>query len=221
MDQKVKVGVGASVFITDSQNKTIFRGSYKLTHCGIVVEVELYATTKGLDIVNNKCARYNEINLISDSRTALNSLCQESHNTAEEITDNFTYIKTSDTRLDFFWIRNHNAIDGNKRADRLDKNSTYPREKLFTKNFRLIAIVAILNSCQSEWDSEFISSINDFLKNQDFGAEYKISQLLTEMNNFKFYLIYIVLARLKKKTVTIAILLHKLLRIVFLPRKTY
>ncbi|XP_023244773.1 uncharacterized protein LOC111642634 [Centruroides sculpturatus] len=196
-------GTGAGFTIKNSDNRTSYQSYQKLaSHCSIS-QAEMWAILKALQyILNNLDIYKGNIFILTDSKMALHSLCNNSHPTVLTNTVQNTARTLSELRtLNFAWVPAHTGVDGNERADLLAKlganSSIQPSYTALPQKKLKSELINIINSAwQREWRTadtgrncfSFIPTIDIRNAARHFVPNKYVSQVLLGHGNFPAYL---------------------------------
>jgi ribonuclease HI len=121
-----------------------------------VFQAELFAIMKALDWVSSKTSDWKKVNLLSDSKSSVQALEDGAPNNPMvfSIQTASRKLKSRGIDCEFLWVRGHNGLLGNERADELAKDAALhvKTAKMYTKFPLSYAKREIRLKSLSEWE---------------------------------------------------------------------
>ncbi|XP_023237707.1 uncharacterized protein LOC111640190 [Centruroides sculpturatus] len=189
--------VGSS-FVVYENNVEVYNQSIRLHERCTIFQAELYAIKKAItwtiQTQNNET-----IILYTDSRSAYNIIYSNKlHHLAEDIRN---LIRHATCNIKIHWVKAHQGVTGNERADMLAKyaaeNTALPIEydKLSVNTLKKIIWEETIKIWQQQWDQnsshityKFIPDLKHFYSIKYFYPSHITSQIFTNHGKFASYL---------------------------------
>ncbi|XP_045540649.1 uncharacterized protein LOC123722558 [Papilio machaon] len=123
-----RVGAAASFWKEETEKRY---ATIKLSNFCSVFQAELAAIKQALQLILHKHKSYEEVTLLSDSRSALQTICDPTslHPLAAEVREHLATLESKGIKIDFAWIKAHQGLCGNERADELAKKAALTSKK--------------------------------------------------------------------------------------------
>ncbi|XP_039758863.1 uncharacterized protein LOC120632890 [Pararge aegeria] len=178
---KGKVGVAISVWERGVETKAM---KLKLEPFCTVFQAEMYALDRAVRHIKDK--NIQKSNLFSDSKSSLDLIKRHTttHPLACSIRKNLIAIQKQGKALHIFWVKAHVGVEGNERADHLDKEAAlYKRTKA---DYDACPISYIKHSIRSDtlekWQNRYGKIPQDQLPEQ-LSYFYQMSNRPTKFSN--------------------------------------
>ncbi|XP_023236859.1 uncharacterized protein LOC111635946 [Centruroides sculpturatus] len=185
---KIEGNVGCS-FVVYNNNNEVNNEIYKLDNMCSVFQAELFAIGKAIEFINRN---YTNISATvhTDSLSAYNILLSNKlHPLAESIRND---IRLSDCKIHLNWVRAHQGLEGNERADQLAKTATtinndrITYSKLSQQSLRKLLLQDTIRIWQDMWDRNsdhitysFIPHLDNYINFNWYMLDFYTSQIMS------------------------------------------
>ncbi|XP_067124889.1 uncharacterized protein [Centruroides vittatus] len=190
-------GVGCAYVVYDNSEE-IHNQKFRLHPQCNVFQAELLAISKATNWINNTYSNF-KIDIYTDSLSALKMIYSiKLHPLAVEIRNN---ICVSNNNIQIFWVRSHQGMEGNERADALakeaalDPNISYDYGKISQGTLKRLLREEAIDTWQSHWNElghhiikQFIPDLRQHNKIKWFTPDHYTTQFLSNHGKFAHYL---------------------------------
>ncbi|XP_023235328.1 uncharacterized protein LOC111634717 [Centruroides sculpturatus] len=195
---RINNSVGCS-FVIYNNNSEISQQTFRLDDRCTVFQAELFAIGKAIDYVNQTYENV-AVDIYTDSLSAYNLIrSNKLHPLAVKVKN---LIKKSKCNIYISWVRAHQGLKGNERADTLAKYATTKDSnnteynKISQQTLRQLLWKDTLLQWQTTWDHDmqhithrFIPDLKKFISIDWYTPDYCTTQIFTKHGKFANYLV--------------------------------